>query len=84
MIVILKNQHLLTQKCNQLTLCNLYKLKSVYIRMCVCMSQHHGDTAEWILMKLCRHEPRVIDKVYHHNEPEHGTPGGEKWNSNFH
>ena len=38
---------------------------SIKMKVCVCVSQHHGQTAEWILMKLCWHDPWVPGKVYH-------------------
>ena len=38
------------------------KKKSLYV--CV-MSQRHGQTTEWILIKLCRHDPLVPGQVYH-------------------
>ena len=40
--------------------------------------------AEWILMKLCRHDPWVPTTVFTKKTSENVTPGGRRKNLYFH
>ena len=49
----------------------------------VCVGSMDSQTAEWILMKLCRHDPCIPTTVFCPKTSENVTPCGEKGIFNF-